>query len=223
MTRSLEDLIGKTLIIAIFLFLVSVQVNTIVTTVQSSDQIELWQFVLAARVSGLFFLALVVFLTVLRLPPKSVSVGVEPRLTSIAGTFCLMLLVVLPTGTPGIGIRAMAGSLMVVGTVLSIWGAINLGRSFSIMAAARQLVIHGLYSIVRHPLYATEAVTALGSVLMSWSIWSCLLFVAWGGLQYRRILNEERILRATFPEYDDYANNVPMIIPRLTPYSARAA
>lgn len=223
MTSRLEDLIGKILIVVIFLYLASNQLNSIAATIRSSDQVELWHFVLAARVSALVFLTLVVFLTVLRLPPKSISAGIEPRLTSIAGTFCLMFLVVLPVGTPGVGLRALAGSLVVVGTVLSIWCAINLGRSFSIMAAARQLVVHGPYSIVRHPLYATEAITGLGSVLLSWSIWAGLLFAIWCGLQYRRMLNEEQTLRATFPEYDDYANKVPMIVPSLTRYRARAA
>lgn len=223
MTSRLEDLIGKTLIIAIFLYLAIEQVGSVVLTIRFRDQIDLWQFVLAARSAGLIFLGLVVFLTVVRHAPKNVSVGIEPRLTSIAGTFCLMLLVVLPTGTPGLGIRALAATLVVVGTVLSIWCAVNLGRSFSIMAAARQLVVHGPYALVRHPLYAAEAVAALGSVLLSWSIWAGLLFAVWCGLQYRRMLNEERILRTTFPEYGDYANHVPMIIPSLTPYRPRAA
>jgi protein-S-isoprenylcysteine O-methyltransferase Ste14 len=223
MSSKLEDLIGKTAIIVIFLSLAMVQFKSIVKTVQSADQIELWQIVLASRVAGLIFVALIVFLTVFRLPPKNVSTGLEPRLTSIAGTFCLMFLVVLPTGDPGLGLRALAGGLVVTGTVLSVWCAIHLGRSFSVMAVARQLVVHGPYSIVRHPLYAAEAVTTLGTVLTNWSVWACLLFVAWCALQYRRMLNEERILRATFPEYDDYANNVPMIVPWLTPYRAHSA
>jgi protein-S-isoprenylcysteine O-methyltransferase Ste14 len=218
MTSRLEDVAGKGLMIAIFLYLAIMQAVSIVATVQLRDQIDLWQFVLASRVSGLIFLALVVFLTVVRHAPKNVSSGIEPRLTAIAGTFCLMFLVVLPTGTPGTGLRVFAACLMVAGTVLSIWCVIYLGRSFSIMAAARQLVIQGPYAIVRHPLYAAEAVTTLGAVIAGWSIWSALLFALWCGLQYRRMLNEEQILRATFHEYDDYARHVPMIVPTLTPY-----
>ena len=218
MSSRLEDLAGKGLIIAIFLYLAIVQAGSIVATVQFRDQIDLWHFVFASRLSGLIFLALVVFLTVVRYAPRNVSSGIEPRLTAIAGTFCLMLLAVLPTGTPGLGLRAFAAFLMVVGTVLSIWCVIYLGRSFSIIAAAQQLVVRGPYAIVRHPLYAAEAVTALGAAIAGWSIWSVLLFVLWCVLQYRRMLNEEQILCATFPEYEEYARHVPMIVPTLTPY-----
>lgn len=218
MNSRLEDVAGKGLMISIFLYLAIMQAVSIIATVQMREQIDLWGFVLASRVAGLIFLALVVFLTVIRHAPKNVSSGIEPRLTAIAGTFCLMFLVVLPTGSPGLGLRILASCLMVVGTVLSIWCVIYLGRSFSIMAAARRLVVQGPYAIVRHPLYAAEAVTTLGAVIAGWSIWSALLFVLWWALQYRRMLNEERILRATFPEYEDYASHVPMVIPTLTPY-----
>jgi protein-S-isoprenylcysteine O-methyltransferase Ste14 len=59
----------------------------------------------------------------------------------------------------------------------------------------------------------SDAAEAVG-----WSIWSALLFILWWALQYRRMVNEERIFRATFPEYEDYARHVPMVIPTLTPY-----
>jgi hypothetical protein len=35
------------------------------------------------------------------------------------------------------------------------------------------------------------------------------------------IAGEERYLRQTFPEYDDYARHVPRMLPRLTPYGSR--
>ncbi|WP_378948885.1 methyltransferase family protein [Mesorhizobium sp. ANAO-SY3R2] len=218
MNSRLEDLLGKSLMIAIFLYLAIMQANTIVVVVQLRDQLDLWPFVLASRVSGLAFLTLVVFLTVIRRAPKNVSAGIQPRVTAIAGTFCLMFLAVVPTGNPGSGLQVAAASLMTLGTILSIWCAIYLGRSFSIMAVARHLVVQGPYALVRHPLYAAEAVASLGAALHGWSIWAALLFIAWCGFQYRRMLNEEAILRTTFPEYEDYARRVPRIVPGLTRY-----
>lgn len=222
MSGRLEDLLGKSLMIAIFLYLAISQAGTIVAIVQFRDQIDLWPFILASRVSGLVFLTLVVFLTVIRLAPKNVSAGIEPRVTAIAGTFCLMFLAVVPTGTPRPEITIAAAGLATLGTILSIWCAIYLGRSFSIMAAARHLVVQGPYAIVRHPLYAAESVASLGAALSGWSVWSALLFLVWWGLQCRRMLNEEAILRATFPEYEDYARQVPRVIPRLTAYRPRS-
>ena len=36
------------------------------------------------------------------------------------------------------------------------------------------------------------------------------------------IAGEERYLRQTFPDYDDYARHVPRMLPRLTPYGSGA-
>jgi protein-S-isoprenylcysteine O-methyltransferase Ste14 len=211
----IEDLIGKILIIAIFVYLSFWQLDTILWTVRFKDRVDFWHLTFLSRVFGLIFLALTVSMTVLRLPPRMSASGLEPRVTAIAGTFCTMLLVVLPTATPGLEMRFLSTVLIVVGTLLSIACALWLGQSFSIMATARRLVIKGPYSVIRHPLYAAEAITLVGIVISTWSIASISVGALQFILQYRRILNEERVLSAAFPEYDAYAQRVPMLIPRL--------
>ena len=52
-------------------------------------------------------------------------------------------------------------------------------------------------------------------VIANFSIWSVLVGVATVALLYRRMINEERVLSAAFPEYADYARQVPRIVPRL--------
>ena len=74
-------------------------------------------------------------------------------------------------------------------------------------------MIAGPYKVVRHPLYAAEALTILGMVIANWSIPVVILWLVWIGLQYCRILNEEGVLRAAFPEYETYANEVPRLVP----------
>jgi protein-S-isoprenylcysteine O-methyltransferase Ste14 len=213
-----EDMVGKAVLTAIFAYLAVIQARWIVAIVEQHEALDLWPFLLAGRIAGMAFLCLVAFLTIMRHNPKNVQGGLEPRITSIAGTFCLMLLVVLPAGEPGPAIRIVADLLLTIGTILSIWCAIYLGRSFSVMAAARKLVVHGPYAHVRHPLYAAESLAMLGSVMSGWSIWSALLGVAWCALQFRRIHHEEQILRATFPEYEEYVQNVAMIVPSPVPF-----
>jgi protein-S-isoprenylcysteine O-methyltransferase Ste14 len=154
-----------------------------------------------------------VFLTIARLPPKNSAAGVEPRVTAFAGTFILMLFVFLPSGSNSTVLQLVAAFLIVTGTSLSVACVCWLGRSFSIMATARRLVIRGPYAFIRHPLYAAEAVTALGLVLSRWSVFALMIGAAWFALQYRRSVNEEAILRATFPEYDEYAKGVPRFFP----------
>ncbi len=215
MISKIEDLVGKALIIIIFAYLSIGQFKSILWTVRFREDVEFWQLVLLSRVFGLIFLVLTVSLTLLRLPPKASASGVEPRLTAIAGTFCLMLLVVLPTGAPGIELRILSTILTIIGTLLSIACALWLGQSFSIMATARRLVTKGPYSAIRHPLYAAEGITIIGIVISNWSIAAFTLGAIQFALQYRRILNEERVLRAVFPEYEAYAQRVPILIPRV--------
>ena len=93
-----EDIVGKALLTAIFVYLAMRQAMWISAIVEQRDTLELWPVLLAGRVAGMAFLGLVAFLTIIRHNPKNVRDGWEPRITSIAGTFCLMLLIVLPTG-----------------------------------------------------------------------------------------------------------------------------
>jgi protein-S-isoprenylcysteine O-methyltransferase Ste14 len=104
---------------------------------------------------------------------------------------------------------------MLIGTIFSIYCLHYLGRSFSIMASARELVTHGPYGVVRHPLYLAEGISTVGVILLNWSIWAVMLGLVQMALQFRRMLNEEKVLRAAFPEYADYAARVPMIVPGL--------
>ncbi len=105
--------------------------------------------------------------------------------------------------------------LVIVGTILSIMCLRRLGRSFSIMASARELVTRGPYGIVRHPLYCAELVTVIGVVIAHGSILALAAGGIWLGLQYQRARFEEVVLREAFPAYDDYARRVPMMIPNL--------
>jgi protein-S-isoprenylcysteine O-methyltransferase Ste14 len=40
-----------------------------------------------------------------------------------------------------------------------------------------------------------------------------LIVLAAGALQYRRMINEEKILKAAFPEYRAYAARTPLVLP----------
>ena len=177
--------------------------------------------VLMCQFAILLFLLLVVTTTIFRLKPLRSSEGLEPRLSALAGTFLLGLLAFAPKPaelSPTLTIFALV--LIAVGSVLSAYVLRWLGRSFSIMAEARNLVIGGPYAYVRHPLYLTEEITIIGVILLNLSPLAVLLGVAHWMLQLRRMHNEERVLRAAFPEYDAYAAVTPRVIPRLSPMPA---
>lgn len=175
----------------------------------------MWQINLVSLVATSVFLGLILYFTATRLPPRNNAAGIEPRLTAIAGTFIMMLLIILPGGVVGPELRVFSTVLIIVGTILSALCLRHLGRSFSIMATARELVTKGPYGFVRHPLYGAEVVTMVGVALGHWSLSAAALLVVWLGLQIRRAQNEERVLRDSFPEYADYARRVPMLLPGL--------
>jgi protein-S-isoprenylcysteine O-methyltransferase Ste14 len=213
MTQEFEDRAEKVLLITIFSLLALQQALSVAATIQAHAQIDFWALTLTSRVFSLIFLLMIVVLTLTRLPPKNSATGIEPRLTAVAGTFSMTLLVVLPTAQVSYEWRLAAAILIVTGTVLSVYCLAWLGQSFAILASARRLVTGGPYAVVRHPLYIAEAVTVTGMVIANWSFPAAVLAVCTFLLQVRRMFNEERVLRSVFPEYHDYAARVPMILP----------
>ncbi|TPK85493.1 isoprenylcysteine carboxylmethyltransferase family protein [Mesorhizobium sp. B2-4-17] len=169
---------------------------------------------IVTQLASTVFLSLQLVMTIVRLPPKGTAQGIEPRVTSVAGTFLILLALNLTPALQNEAAQVTALCLVFIGTASSIFCLYWLGRSFSLMATARRLVTTGPYSIVRHPLYICEGVFVLGMILSHFS----MLMVALGAvqffLQYRRARNEESILQQTFPEYDDYTRRVPMLLPR---------
>ena len=100
-----------------------------------------------------------------------------------------------------------------MGTSLSFVVLRWLGKSFSILAEARRLVIEGPYRIVRHPLYICEGVALVGVTLQVLSPLAVLIAIVVAMIQCRRMINEEAILKLAFPEYHAYAANTPFLIP----------
>lgn len=213
MTNHLEDLLGKILIAVVFFGLTGVQFLSVVAMLADPWSFDGWLLAFLSRALSLNFLLLVVYLTLTRFPPVDSAQGIEPRISALVGTFALMLLVVLPTGSVGPAWRLFATILIVVGSALSIYAISFLGRSFSIMATARELVQTGPYSVVRHPLYLAEAISIIGIIISNWSVAALILGTIQFGFQFRRMHNEERVLRRNFPEYRAYSERVPMIVP----------
>ncbi len=222
MNKKLEDSLGKLMMLCVFGYIAYKQTTSIVGIFLHRAEIPMWQLTLTSLIFSTLFLFMILYFTVTRLPPSNSASGIEPRITAIVGTFVMMLLIVLPAGKIGEEMRVISTILVVVGTILSIICIRQLGRSFSIMATARELVTDGPYKIIRHPLYGAEVITIVGVAIGHWSPWAALLGVVWLGLQIRRAQNEERVLRDCFPAYADYARRVPMLLPGfILPNAAR--
>lgn len=90
----------------------------------------------------------------------------------------------------------------------SLWGIARyqLGKSFRVRAEAHQLVVNGLYSKIRHPIYLFGGLTYLclflaGGYYKS-AIAYCIIYMTYQNI---RIGNEESLLQQNFgDEYKKY-------------------
>jgi len=208
-----EDFVGRAAIV--FVMTILAMLSAIPLFVYFQQDASPSSLAVATQLAATVLLLLQLLMTISRLPPKGTARGIEPRVTSVAGTFVILVATFLTPALESEAVQVSALCLIFVGTVSSIFCLYWLGRSFSIMATARRLVTTGPYSIVRHPLYVCEALFVLGVIVSHLSALMLALGALQFLLQYRRARNEEAILRQTFPEYDEYALRVPMLVPRL--------
>lgn len=85
---------------------------------------------------------------------------------------------------------------------------------------ADKLNITGIYSLVRHPLYAGNFFMWLGIGLLSQNVWFILAFIFMYWVYYERIMfAEEQFLRNKFgKDYLNWAQETPAFIPRFTKF-----
>lgn len=139
----------------------------------------------------------------------------------VLGQSVLMPLVVaLGPLTPGDwrwpGWGPFAWALLALGAFFGVGGAWVLGRNRTIFPHPNEgsrLVRHGVYRLVRHPLYASLVWLSAGWGLL-WRSWLTLL----AGLALTVFLifksrREERWLCAHFSDYSEYARQVRRLVP----------
>jgi len=108
--------------------------------------------------------------------------------------------------------------LILVGGFVALAGALVLGRNltpFPKPAERAQLVQHGIYAAIRHPLYTSVISVSIGWALV-WQSWPALLVaLVLIPFFHAKARHEEHWLREKFPEYADYERRVCRFIPGL--------
>lgn len=149
-------------------------------------------------VNGLF---LGLFLT--RRPAIRESTSLPEWLLAVAAVALPLLL------RPGAaGAWAQIGAaLQIAGIVMVIGGLLSLRRSFAVVPGNRGIRDGGMYRLVRHPLYASELIALLGTVLVSPTPWNWAIWTLECALQFARARAEENFLGMD-PLYRAYREKV---------------
>lgn len=111
------------------------------------------------------------------------------------------------------------GTSLVVGGLVVVPGLLLRGLASGHVQKDKQLTTSGPYSYTRNPLYLGSLVLAAGFAIAARSWWIVAIMLLMFAVIYVPVIaGEERYLRQTFPDYEDYARHVPRLLPRLTPY-----
>ncbi len=111
--------------------------------------------------------------------------------------------------------ESVAAVVLGVGLAAMLWALGALGTNISVVPQAREVVTHGPYARVRHPLYAAELLNVVGLCLGHAGPWPWIVLVSLAVLQVMRARREEALLAAELPGYAEYRSRTPMLVPAL--------
>lgn len=142
--------------------------------------------------------SLIAFFFLVRKCPASVSSAPFDWVIAVVGTFASFLFIPADSG-----VMPMAKHAVIVGTGLTILGMISLNRSFALVPATREIKTSGMYSFVRHPLYASYLVIYTGYLLANTSQGNIAAYFFTMGCMFIRLFREEKHLSLdhTYREY----------------------
>lgn len=117
-------------------------------------------------------------------------------------------------------LQAVGIGIWAVGMSVVVWAAWTLGRYMAVngLAVDHELIVHGPYRYVRHPVYGSFTAIAVGAALIFRSYLLVAVAVAWATAARSWAAAEEELL--TSPEgfgdaYRSYADRTGRFLPRL--------
>jgi protein-S-isoprenylcysteine O-methyltransferase Ste14 len=100
--------------------------------------------------------------------------------------------------------------------VLNVWARISFQRgTFRVTAApsGAPIITRGPYRFIRHPMYSAALVFIWAGVASHLSVLTLAIGIAVTAVVIARVIVEERLLRAKYPEYLDYSRSTKALIP----------
>jgi len=149
---------------------------------------------------------ILVALFLLRKPHKAICTSWFDQVISLIA-FCSGIPLIGAQVTGGETTVMISGAVIMVSNILGIATLLNLGKSFGILIAFRELRQSGLYDIVRHPMYLSDILLRVGYVISHTDPFSVSIVVGSTICYIYRAILEERFLSQQ-PEYAEYMTRV---------------
>jgi len=110
---------------------------------------------------------------------------------------------------------------MALGAILIAPGLLIRALASGHVRKNESLATSGPYAYTRNPLYLGSLLIGMGFAVAARSWWvGVALVVMFVAIYVPVIRDEEAFLRRTFSEFDEYARQVPRMLPRLTAHSS---
>lgn len=108
-----------------------------------------------------------------------------------------------------------------VGVVIAVPGIMLRALASGHVKKNEELTTTGPYAYVRNPLYLGSLIMAIGFAVAARSLWVLVVVLAMFFVIYLPVIrHEEAYLREVFANFDNYARNVPRLLPRWQAYGS---
>jgi protein-S-isoprenylcysteine O-methyltransferase Ste14 len=150
-----------------------------------------------------------------RLPASGIrllinSVPMRIPLPAVVVPLVVVLLYLFVPGLkalPWTGLRFAGATLAVIGYSMFVTARLQLGKSFAVTPQAKELVIVGLYSRIRNPIYVFVDIMIFGLILALHVYWLFALYPLLLVMHVLRARREATVLHGKFGQtYIDYCN-----------------
>jgi protein-S-isoprenylcysteine O-methyltransferase Ste14 len=140
----------------------------------------------------------------------------------IASTFALAFVIAAIVVLGATGNLFSSSPLVIAAQVaavgLNVWARRSFPKgAFRVSAApgGASTIRRGPYRFIRHPMYAAALLFVWTAVVSHVSVLTLAIGLAVTAVVLGRVVTEERLLRATYPDYREYAHATKALVPYL--------